>query len=135
MITFAEIKIQSFQGIGNHTMSKRREIREEEMILVKHLLTLAGEDPEKYEISTSVDEYEGGKMGSINITDDKKAPYGGDFVQVNYIDSDDTPVVITLTKNTLGEVLDMDFWKKDFSKLLRYPKPEQVEINDKQGFI
>ncbi|GJM63421.1 DUF6984 family protein [Persicobacter diffluens] len=116
-------------------MNERRTIREQEMTLVRHLLTLAGKNPDEINIPTQVEEYEGGKMGSINFTDFDKAPYLNDLVQVKYIDSDGTPVVITLTQNTENEILDMDFWKKDFSKLLLYPTPETVAVKDPNEMI
>ncbi len=116
-------------------MNERRTIRENEMTLVRHLLKLAGLDPDSINIPTEVEEYEGGKMGSINFTDFNKAPYLNDLVQVIYIDSDQTPVVITLTQNSEHEILDMDFWKKDFSKLITYPTPEKVAVKDPNALI
>ncbi|MBB6459287.1 DUF6984 family protein [Flammeovirga kamogawensis] len=116
-------------------MAERRLVKEEELILANHLLQLAGENASDFDLPTMVDEYEGGKMGSINFTPPEKAAYGGDIVQVVYNDSDEVPVVITLTKNINNEILDMDFWKKDFSKLLQYPTPDKVAIADKNGFI
>ena len=110
-------------------MSQIRTIREEEITLAKHLLTLADKDPDHYSFPTEVDEYEGGIMGSINFTLGDSADYAGDIVQVEYHDSDGIRVVITLTQNSKGELLDMDFWKENFTKLLSYPKPDQVAIN------
>ena len=43
-----------------------------------------------------------------------------------YVDSDETPVVITLTKDDKGHLLDLDFWKVDFTKLLEYPTPDKI---------
>ena len=78
-------------------------------------------------ISEAVVEYEGGKMGSISMGDDPNL-YDGDLIQVEYVDSDGTPVVITLTKDSNGKLLDLDFWKVDFSKLITYPQPHQVSV-------
>lgn len=110
-------------------MSQVRDIREEEVILAKHLLFLAKKDTEVYKFPTRVDEYEGGVMGSINFTLGDSADYAGDMVQVAYHDEDGIRVLITLTQNSKGEILDMDFWKENFTKLLRYPTPEDVSIN------
>ncbi|WP_407654650.1 DUF6984 family protein [Arcicella aquatica] len=33
---------------------------------------------------------------------------------------------MTLTKNKNNQLLDLDFWKVDFSGLITYPKPEEV---------
>ena len=93
-----------------------RKIKMQEVALVEHLLKLAGFTSADYPIREDVVEYEGGKMGSISMGDDPNL-YDGDLVQVEYIDSDGTPVVITLTKDSNNKLLDLDFWKVDFSKL------------------
>lgn len=110
-------------------MSQIRTIRAEEIKLAKHLLVLAQKDPGEYSFPTEVDEYEGGVMGSINFTLGDSTDYAGDIVQVEYHDEDGIRVLITLTHNSKGELLDMDFWKENFTRLLRYPKPDQVSIN------
>ncbi|KXX70736.1 hypothetical protein [Flammeovirga sp. SJP92] len=116
-------------------MAERREVREEELVLVKHLIQLGGENPSDFELPMMVDDYENAVMGSINFTEPEKSPYKGDIVQVVYRDVDRVPVVITLTKNENNEILDMDFWKKDFSKLQQYPKPEDVQIFNNNGLV
>jgi len=110
-------------------MSQIRKIREEEIILAKHLLTLANKNPEEFTFPTEVDDYEGGVMGSINFTLGDSGDYAGDIVQVEYFDDDGIRVLITMTQNSKGELLDMDFWKENFSKLLLYPTPDKVSIN------
>ncbi|PAC31729.1 DUF6984 family protein [Flectobacillus sp. BAB-3569] len=104
-----------------------RKIRPQERALVEHLLGLIGFTTAHYPIREDVVEYEGGKMGSISMGDDPNL-YDGDLVQVEYVDSDGTPVVITLTKDSNGKLLDLDFWKVDFSKLITYPQPHQVSV-------
>lgn len=110
-------------------MSQIRKIREQEIVLTRHLLTLAGKQPDDYQLPTDVDEYEGGVMGSINFTLGDSGDYAGDLIQVEYHDQDGFRVVITLTTNSKGELLDLDFWKENFTKLLKYPKPDEVSIN------
>lgn len=116
-------------------MSERRKVREEELILAKHLITLSGKQPEDYELCEMVDDYENAKMGSINFTPPEKSPYQKDLVQVIYKDIDEVPMVITLTINQNNEILDMDFWKKDFSKLQKYPTLDQVKVFDNNGLL
>ncbi len=106
-------------------MNQRRPIREQELALIHHMLQHVQLNPADYPIDELVEEYEGGKMGSISLGGNPEA-YAGDVVQVNYIDSDQTPVVITLTKDEHNRLLDLDFWKVDFSKLLEYPTPDKV---------
>jgi hypothetical protein len=104
-----------------------RKIREEERRLVTFLLQHLHLKLEDYPFKDEVDPYEGDKMGSISLGGDVSA-YDGDLIQVRYIDVDQVPVVITLTKDTKGQLLDLDFWKEDFTKLIAYPRPEQLEF-------
>ncbi|KAA6440721.1 hypothetical protein FEM33_09115 [Dyadobacter flavalbus] len=108
-------------------MNNIRPIRQNEIELIQYLLKLLNLDPENYPFSAEVDEYEGGKMGSISLGGDVSA-YDGDLIQVEYVDADGTPVVITLTKDNKGQLLDLDFWKIDFSKLIEYPTPDKIIV-------
>ncbi len=107
-------------------MIERRKIREEELTLISFLLYHLGLTSE-YQINEEVYEYEGGKMGSIGLGADD-ATYESDLIQVEYIDTDDVPVVITLTKDTNDQLLDLDFWKTDFSKLIEYPSIKKIIV-------
>lgn len=113
-------------------MSEKRPIRENEKVLIDFLLKLANLNPADYHYDDYVDEYEGGKMGSISLGGDVEG-YAGDLIQVEYTDIDGTPVVITLTKDNKGRLLDLDFWKVDFSKLIKYPTPDKVTIRPVQS--
>lgn len=106
-------------------MSDKRPIRQNERVLIEFLLSKLNLNPTDYPIDDLVDEYEGGKMGSISLGGNPDA-YGGDLIQAEYIDSDGTPVVITLTRDESGRLLDLDFWKVDFTKLLVYPNPTDL---------
>lgn len=104
-----------------------RNIREEEKVLIDFLLYKLDLNPADYPYNKEVDPYEGDVMGSISLGGNVGA-YDRDLVQVHYTDTDGTPVVITLTLDQQGQLLDLDFWKEDFSKLLAYPKPEQLQF-------
>jgi len=106
-------------------MGVKRQIRQNEKELINFLLQKLDLIPDDYQVDELVDEYEGGKMGSISLGGDANA-YAGDLIQVEYIDSDQTPVVITLTKDENGRLLDLDFWKVDFSRLIEYPVPKKI---------
>ncbi|NIJ51587.1 DUF6984 family protein [Dyadobacter arcticus] len=106
-------------------MTNIRPIRQNEIDLIRFLLQKLDLNPAHYPFSDNVDEYECGKMGSISLGGDVDG-YDGDLIQVEYIDSDSTPVVITLTKDNKGQLLDLDFWKTDLSKLLKYPTPDKL---------
>lgn len=106
-------------------MSQTRKIRENEKELIVFLLEKLNLNVADYPINEDVFEYEGGKMGSISLNNNPDA-YAGDLIQVEYIDTDNMPVMITLTHDTEGQLLDLDFWKTDFSKLLNYPTASEI---------
>lgn len=107
-------------------MTERRKIKDEEINIIIFLLERLGLKLVDYPISTLVDEYEGYIMGSIGLGNPEVSPYAGDLIQAKYMDSDGKEVTITLTMDENGQLLDLDFWKVDFSKLLVYPKPENL---------
>ena len=109
-------------------MNELRKIREEEVLLINYLLIKANLNANEFIINELVDDYEGGKMGSIGLGQ-PNATYAGDIIQAEYVDTDGTDVIITLTKDTDNQILDLDFWKIDFSKLLQYPTPEKLSFN------
>jgi len=106
-------------------MSEKRPIRQNEKDLITFLLQQLNLNPDDFPTDEYVEEYEGGKMGSISLGGDVDA-YDGDLIQVEYIDSDEIAVVITLTKDDKNHLLDLDFWKIDFSKLIDYPTPDKI---------
>ena len=106
-------------------MNQTRKIRQNEKDLILFLLKKLNLNVIDYPINEDVFEYEGGKMGSISLNNNPDA-YAGDLIQVEYIDTDNTPVMITLTHDTEGKLLDLDFWKTDFSKLIKYPALSEI---------
>ena len=107
-------------------MNAPRKIRDEEKAIVLFLLKKLKVSIAEYPIGWQVIEYEDGKMGSITFGNGDSSNYAGDLIQANYIDADTIPVVITLTIDNENKLLDLDFWKEDFSKLLLYPKSEEL---------
>ena len=111
-------------------MKERRKIRENERNLIIFLLEKLQLNTEQYPINEDVEEYEGGKMGSISLGNPMISQYKDDLIQAKYKDSDGTEVVITLTQCAKNQLLDLDFWKVDFSKLITYPKPKDLTFVD-----
>lgn len=110
-------------------MNQTRKIRENERVLIEFMLAKIGPTTQDYLISEDVFEYEGGKMGSISLgIDNNPDDYDGDLIQVEYTDTDGIIVVITLTKNNKNQLLDLDFWKEDFSKLITYPTTDKIVV-------
>ena len=110
-------------------MNQTRKIRQNERDLILFLLEKLNLNIADYPINEEVFEYEGGKMGSISLNNNPDS-YAGDLIQVEYIDTDNTPVMITLTHDTEGQLLDLDFWKTDFSKLLKYPIVSEITLRN-----
>jgi hypothetical protein len=115
---FLIVYLQKYEK--KNKMNQTRKIRQNERELIAFLLEKLNLNVADYPINEEVFEYEGGKMGSISMNNNPDA-YAGDLIQVEYIDTDETLVMITLTHDTEGQLLDLDFWKTDFSKLLKYP--------------
>ncbi len=109
-------------------MNETRQIRDIEKEFIIALLAKLNFTTDDYPIDNEVFEYEGGKMGSISIGNKNPDDYDGDLIQVEYNDIDGVPVLITLTKNKYNQLLDLDFWKEDFSALIIYPKIEEVIV-------
>ena len=51
-----------------------------------------------------------------------------DLIQASYKDKDEAEVLITLTLDNYNNLYELEFWKTDFSELIDYPKPNQVQI-------
>lgn len=105
---------------------KTRPIKEAELTLIQFLLKHIKADINRFPISNTVFEYEGGKMGSINLVNSNQGEYKGDIAIAQYIDSDGVIVMITLTIDSNNQLLDLDFWKVNFEKLITYPTPDDL---------
>jgi hypothetical protein len=107
-------------------MNTKRPIRKEERILVEFLLSKIDQTGHTYIIPEEVEEYGAPGMGSINLNNPNTDQYDSDLIQAEYTDADKIPVVISLTKDQNNQLLDLDFWKSDFSKLVAYPDPKDL---------
>jgi hypothetical protein len=109
---------------------KTRPVKEAELILIQFLLAHIKTDEHKFPISDTAFEYEAGKMGSINLVNKNQGEYKGDIAIAQYIDSDGIIVMITLTIDSNDNLLDLDFWKTNFEKLLKYPSPSDLTFDN-----
>ena len=80
----------------------------------------------EFPISDQVSEYGEPFMGSINFDNDRPDMYAGDIIQAAYTDADGEQVVLSLTKDQDGNLLDLDFWKSNFTPLVEYPTPDRL---------
>lgn len=116
-------------------MSRLRTIRPEEKTLILALLKHAGYNESDFPISNQVSEYGDPYMGGINLNNDRLDLFDSDITQGEYTDTDGENVVMSLTKDTEGNLLDLDFWKSNFTPLAKYPTPELVTFKEKTNSL
>lgn len=103
----------------------KRKITEDELRLVRFLMESSRK---KYEVPEMVTEYGNPYLGSINFTDYDSSVYVGDLARATFNDQDDIPVMVSLTLNSDNQLLDLDFWKEDFSRVSVIPPDEKITI-------
>jgi hypothetical protein len=72
---------------------------------------------------------EDGGMGSIRFICPLPQSMGKELIEAKYFDSDGVLVSITLNLDKEGNLYEVDFWKVDFSPLLRYPNPSDLLVS------
>ncbi|SHK55896.1 hypothetical protein SAMN04488028_10626 [Reichenbachiella agariperforans] len=112
-------------------MNKSRAITSQEKAIVTAMLSHITANTDQFPVSETVTQYGDPYMGSINFDNDRPDLYDGDLVQCKYVDTDGVKVVLSLTKDKEGKLLDLDFWKENFTPLVQYPTPEIVDYNVK----
>jgi hypothetical protein len=105
-----------------------RKLNEKEMVLIKHLLHIAKDDRVSIKLPELIEVMQDGEMGSIQFGSRNGRSFGKDIVQVKYVDQDSIPVFITLIEDNHGALFELEFWKVNFSKLIEFPSPTQVEV-------
>jgi hypothetical protein len=103
---------------------------EEASVLLK--LLADSSDYAKYSAKISelrVTDDDDGGMGSLTFVRDDggRRKYGSTLSQKQFKDADGVLVIVSLDVDEDGDLLSMDFWKVDFSRLVRYPSAEILE--------
>ena len=106
-----------------------RQIKTEETDIIRHLLSIAKDSRANLPLPKMIEVLDDGKMGSIKLSTEKDTKYAKDISAIEYTDSDNVLVVITLTEDNKGELFELDFWKTDFAELITYPVPEKVRVH------
>ena len=104
-----------------------RQLNTEEALFIRHLLSLANDGRANSELPQTVEVLDDGEMGSIRFSNGQDRKYSKDISAVEYIDTDNRLVLITLTEDNLGDLFELDFWKTDYNKLIIYPTPDKVK--------
>lgn len=106
-----------------------RNIKDEESNFIKDLISRSKKPELLATVPQLVIELDDGGMGSIRLDIDESNIYGSELIGVEYIDEDETPVSIVLNLNRQGKLFELDFFKADFSKLLKYPTIDNIILS------
>jgi hypothetical protein len=68
-----------------------------------------------------------GGMGSIRFVRPDPRSRAAAIAEAQYVDEDGVVVSIELSVDNRNELFELDFWKVDFSRLRRYPRPKDVK--------
>ena len=104
---------------------QKRPIKEQEKILIYHLLELVHRR-KYFSVPEFVSDLNDDEMQSIRIVSNSQAKHLNDLIQVKYLDDDNILVLITLTESDTNELYELKFWKVYSNKLITYPIPEKV---------
>jgi hypothetical protein len=123
--------------MSDGSQSASRPLRKEERELLQSLLaaTYTPKEIEQRLSHASVQQMEDGGMGSIRFVEpaSAKQSFGQEIAAAGYVDSDGVPVDITVNLDKKGNLFEIDFWKVDFSSLLRYPRSQDLKMRDVAG--
>jgi hypothetical protein len=76
-----------------------------------------------------IEDMQDGGMGSIRfLSGDEPRRLGDAIAEAEYTDNDGILVIIALNTDRSGKLYEVDFWKVDFSPLLRYPSACDLRI-------
>jgi hypothetical protein len=105
-----------------------RPLHSEEDALIRTLLAgvYSAEALETALRNARVANMQDGGMGSIRFLGSGLKTFGTALVEAQYVDSDGVLVSITVNADKHGELFELDFWKVDFSPLMRYPNPSNI---------
>lgn len=105
-----------------------RSLREAELVLLLALLNSAPSISRGDLSAKVVENMSDGGMGSVRFLNNKgrEAPYGATIAEAEYVDTDGMLVSIAVNIDERGDLLEIDFWKVDFSPLRKYPLPAEL---------
>ena len=102
-----------------------REISKSELKLVNYLLEKAGKPTQ---IPKMVRPLKDGGMGSISFDLKESRKRDSQIIGGSFKDSDGVLVDFELTADENNELFELDLWKVDFSRLLKYPQLNEITI-------
>lgn len=107
-----------------------RNLTDQEKALLRHLLTGNRAGLTLNLDSDKVFDMNDGGMGSIRFQapDGESRRFGAEIAGAHYYDIDNVLVDIAVNVDEQGKLFEVDFWKVDYSKLVKYPEPNQLKI-------
>jgi hypothetical protein len=113
---------------------RRRRLRPEEIALIAKLLKTDSTKSAFRAVCSDyhVQEMSDGGMGSVRFLApfDANRRFGDEIAKAEYVDQDGVMVSITINADQHGDLYELDFWKTNFSPLIRYPEPSHLRIID-----
>jgi hypothetical protein len=80
--------------------------------------------------SCVVQDMDDGGMGSLHFQAVKRTDrrLGRALIKAEFLDLDGVPVSIVINLDDRGDLFELDVWKVDFSKLIAFPRPQDMKI-------
>ncbi|WP_371179666.1 hypothetical protein [Chelatococcus sp. GW1] len=73
-------------------------------------------------------EIDDGGMGSLRfVSREQSASFSHSVVECEYIDADGVGVNISINLDRSGFLFELDIWKYDFSNLIKFPDPKELQ--------
>jgi uncharacterized protein DUF6984 len=115
-----------------------RDLRADELAIIKKMLAASPFEAKLApQVSAmKVQEMPDGGMGSIKFFNGRprsELEYGKEIAEAAFKDADGVPVSLSLRVDKAGDLFELDVWKVDFSPLIGYPDPEDLEIVERHG--
>ena len=102
-----------------------RKLSKDETTLISFLIIRS---KNKISIPEMVKTMNDGGMGSLTFDLNGNETRFEQIIGGEFRDKDGILVDFELTVNSKKELFELDFWKVDFSSLIRFPKPNEIQI-------
>lgn len=110
-----------------------RSLRNDERLPVQAMLpgVLSESEIKHLLLHPMVQDLSDGRMGSIRFANSisPNRGFGREAASAEYMDDDGVQVSITLNLDQEDGLFEVDFWKVDFSPLVRYPMSRELNIH------
>jgi hypothetical protein len=114
-------------------MPNNRKLTPQEENLLELLVQKSNSDFTDWKNEISVAEMNDGEMGSLKLfpkgISDSNRIFGKQVSEVAFHDSDGVMVIASLNIDSAGELFELDIWKTNFGKLIKFPdSPAQFDF-------